>query len=165
MFLAAAPRRDLRPLWIAVIAVDTNILVYAHRRESRCGEKAHAVMALLAEGNRSWAIPWPCCYEFLSVVTNRRIWGDQASTPQQAWQQFRAWSASPSNRMIGETMGFADILERFVNRPGIIGGVVHDARIAAICTAHGVEELLTRDRDFSMFPELPTRDPTLPAAA
>ena len=38
---------------------------------------------------------------------------------------------------------------------------VHDARIAAICVAHGVEELYTRDRDFSIFPELRTRDPIL----
>ena len=31
--------------------------------------------------------------------------------------------------------------------------VVHDARIAAICVAHGVKTLLARDRDFSLFPE------------
>ncbi len=28
-----------------------------------------------------------------------------------------------------------------------------------MCVAHGVEALLTRDRDFSLFPELKTRDP------
>ena len=144
-----------------MIAVDTNILVYAHRREAHYGEQAFSVMAVLAEGDRPWAIPWPCCYEFLSVVTNRRIWQDSASTPQQAWQQFHAWAASPSNRMIGETDDFVDILRRFVDRPRIVGGAVHDARIAAVCVAHGVEELLTRDRDFSMFPELRTRDPIL----
>lgn len=37
--------------------------------------------------------------------------------------------------------------------------VVHDARVAAICVAHGVVTLLTRDRDFGLFPELPTEDP------
>ena len=145
-----------------MLAVDTNILVYAHRREARSGEEAYAVLAELAEGDRLWAIPWPCCYEFLSVVTNRRIWQDRASTPEQAWRQFRAWAESPSNRLLAETEGFVDILGRFVHRPRIVGGVVHDARIAAICVAHGVEALLTRDRDFSMFPELPTRDPLAP---
>jgi len=40
---------------------------------------------------------------------------------------------------------------------------VHDARVAAICLAHGVRELLTADRDFSLFPELRTRNP-LPVA-
>ena len=142
-----------------MLAVDTNILVYAHRREARVSDDAHALLAGLAEGERPWAIPWPCCYEFLSVVTNRRIWRDRASTPEQAWRQFRAWASSPSNRMIAETDGFVEILGRFVDRPRIVGGAVHDARIAAICVAHGVEALLTRDRDFSVFPELPTRDP------
>ena len=145
-----------------MIAVDTNILVYAHRRESRLGEEAHAIMTALAEGDRLWAIPWPCCYEFLSVVTNRRIWKDSATTPSQAWRQLEAWTSSPTNRMIGEPDDFLPILQRFVDRPRIIGGVVHDARIAAICVAHGVEVLLTRDRDFSMFPELTLRNPFRP---
>ena len=116
-------------------------------------------MRELAEGNDVWAIPWPCCYEFLSVVTNPRIWKENASSPEQAWRQLSAWTASPSMRLIGETEGFSGILERFVQRPRVIGGVVHDARIAAICMAHGAEVLLTRDRDFSLFPELKTRDP------
>ena len=142
-----------------MIAVDANVLVYAHRRESRLGDAAHAVMTEFAEGDRVWAIPWPCCYEFLSVVTNRRIWKDEATTPGQAWRQFQAWAMSPSNRMIGETDDFMEVLERFVNRPHVVGGVVHDARIAAVCVTHGVEVLFTRDRDFSLFPELSTHDP------
>lgn len=142
-----------------MIAVDTNLLVYAHRRESRSHQAAASIMRGLAEGSDSWAIPWPCCYEFLSVVTNPRIWRENATNPEQSWRQLSAWIASPSMRLIGETERFAAILERFVRRPRVRGGVVHDARIAAICIAHGVEELLTRDRDFSLFPELKTRDP------
>ena len=142
-----------------MIAVDTNVLVYAHRRESRIGDEAYATLAGLAEGAGTWAIPWPCCYEFLSVVTNRRIWKHTATAPARAWEQFQAWIRSPSNRVIGETDGFEGILGTFVQRPRVVGGVVHDARIAAICVAHGVETLLTRDRDFSLFPELRTRDP------
>ena len=146
-----------------MIAVDTNLLVYAHRRESRVHNPARAVVRALAEGDRAWAIPWPCCYEFLSVVTNRRIWKDDATPPELAWRQLHAWTKSPSNRLIGETDDFLDVLERFVQRPRVRGAVVHDARIAAICVAHGAEALLTRDRDFSLFPELRTRDPLPPA--
>ena len=146
-----------------MIAVDTNVLIYAHRRESRVGDSAHALMVGLAEGDRLWAIPWPCCYEFMSVVTNRRIWKDEATTPERAWRQLQAWTASPSNRRIGETDDFAITLGKFVCRPHVVGGVVHDARIAALCVAHGVEALLTRDRDFSLFPELRTHDPFDPA--
>ena len=142
-----------------MIAVDTNLLVYAHRRESRHHDTAASIIRDLAEGDDAWAIPWPCCYEFLSVVTNPRIWRDNATSQEQAWSQISAWTASPSMRLIGETEDFMGILESFVRRPRVIGGVVHDARIAAICFAHGVEALLTRDRDFSLFPELKTRDP------
>ena len=142
-----------------MIAVDTNLLVYAHRRESRYHEAASSVMRRLAEGNDAWSIPWPCCYEFHSVVTNPRIWRDNATSPEQAWTQLSAWTASPSTRLIGETEDFLEILENFLRRPRVIGGVVHDARIAAICVAHGVEALLTRDLDFLLFPELKTRDP------
>ena len=142
-----------------MIAVDTNVLVYAHRRESGLGNAAYGYVKELAEGEASWAIPWPCCYEFLSVVTNRRIWKDSASTQDQAWRQLAAWTSSPSMAFIGETDDFAAILERFVRRPHVVGGVVHDARIAAICVAHGVDELVSRDRDFSLFRELPLNDP------
>ena len=142
-----------------MIAVDTNLLVYAHRRESRHHAEAASILRALAGGDTPWAIPWPCCYEFLSVVTNPRIWRDDPTSQEQAWAQLAAWLASPSLRLIGETDGFAEILERFVVRPRVLGGVVHDARIAAICVAHGAEALLTRDRDFALFPELRTRDP------
>lgn len=142
-----------------MLAVDTNLLVYAHRRESRHHEAASSLLRELAEGDDPWAIPWPCCYEFHSVVTNRRIWRENPTSPEQAWRQLVAWTASPSMRLIGETEGFLEILGRFLQRPRVRGGVVHDARIAAICVAHGAEALLTRDRDFSLFPELKTRDP------
>lgn len=142
-----------------MIAVDTNVLVYGHRREVRVGDAAHALLADLAAGDRPWAIPWPCCYEFISVVTNRRIWKDAATSAEDAWAQFQAWANAPTCRLIAETNGFRTILGRFVQRPHVVGGVVHDARIAALCVAHGVEELLTRDRDFPIFPELRTRDP------
>ena len=142
-----------------MIAVDTNLLVYAHRRESPVHRAAGTVMRRLAEGANPWAIPWPCCYEFLSVVTNRRIWKDRATTAERAWLQLDAWTSSPSNRLLGETDDFLDLLRGFVQRPRVRGAVVHDARVAAICVAHGAEALLTRDRDFSLFPELHTRDP------
>ena len=142
-----------------MIAVDTNLLVYAHRRESAVHRTAFEVMRGLAEGNDAWAIPWPCCYEFLSVVTNRRIWKDRATTAERAWSQLAAWTSSPSNRLLGETDGFLDLLCDFIQRPRVRGAVVHDARVAAICVAHGADALLTRDRDLSLFPELRTRDP------
>jgi hypothetical protein len=143
-----------------MIAIETNILVYSHRREVPEHDAALDTLAEVAGSSEPWAIPWPCVYEFYSVVTNRRIWGDAASSPAEAWAQIEAWTGSPSAVLLSETSrDFVPILERFVMRPRVVGPVVHDARIAALCLAHGVDRLLTRDRDFSLFPELLTEDP------
>lgn len=142
-----------------MIAVDTNLLVYAHRRESELHRAAQEILGGLAEGDKAWAIPWPCCFEFLSVVTNRRFWRATATSPEHAWQQLEAWTTSPANRLIGETDDFLEIMGGLVKRPRVQGAIVHDARVAAICLAHGTEVLLTRDRDFALFPELNTRNP------
>ena len=142
-----------------MIAVDTNLLVYAHRRESRFHASAKALITELAEGSKRWAVPWPCVYEFFSVVTNPRIWREKASTPQQAKDQVSAWLASPTLFLLGEDDNFTDILLAVLARPRVRGPIVHDARVAALCIAHGVDELLTKDRDFQLFPELATRDP------
>ncbi|MGH7464307.1 MAG: type II toxin-antitoxin system VapC family toxin [Longimicrobiales bacterium] len=142
-----------------MIALDTNVLVYAHRREPREHEPAFALLREFAEGIEPWGIPWPCVYEFFSVVTNARIWKDAASTPDEAWLQLEAWTDSPGLRLVAETDGFVELLAGFARRARVRGAVIHDARVAAICVAHGVETLLTRDRDLSLFPELATADP------
>ena len=142
-----------------MLALDTNVLVYAHRREAAEHEAAVALVNGLAEGSVPWGLPWPCVYEFFSVVTNTRIWGDAASSPTQAWAQLQAWLGAPSIQLLSEPEEFADILGRFLALPRVRGAIVHDARVAALCLAHGVEALLTRDRDFSLFTDLPTRNP------
>ncbi len=40
-----------------MIAVDTNILVYAHRTDSPFHERARLTLESLAMGARAWAIP------------------------------------------------------------------------------------------------------------
>ena len=53
-----------------MIAVDTNLLVYAHRRDSEWNTAARSALSDLAEGRRAWAIPWPCVHEFVAIVTH-----------------------------------------------------------------------------------------------
>ena len=142
-----------------MVGVDTNILVYAHRREADEHIVARDLMRTLASARTPWAIPWPCVYEFFSVVTHPRIWRDAASTPEEAWRQLAAWFAAPTVRLLSEGDGFQSVLEPFARRNRVRGPVVHDARVAAICVAHGVETFYTRDRDFALFPELRTENP------
>jgi predicted nucleic acid-binding protein len=52
-----------------VITVDTNILVYAHRRDSEWQAAAAACIERLAEGSVPWGKPWSCVHEFLAIAT------------------------------------------------------------------------------------------------
>ncbi len=142
-----------------MIALDTNVLVAAHRRESEQHAAATALLRALAEGSAPWAIPWTCLCEFHAVVTHPRLWRGAESTPSQAWAQLDAWCASPSVRLLAEVEASFALLRELARRPRVRGSAVHDARVAAQCLAHGVTELLTRDRDFAAFPELRTRNP------
>lgn len=141
-----------------MIAVDTNILVYAHRRDSEWHEAAAACLRAAAEGAAPWAIPWPCLHEFFAIVTRPRVYSPP-STAAEAVRQIETWLGSPGLVLLAETDGHWRTLEGLVTTGRIIGGAVHDARIAALCLQHGVTELFTADRDFSRFPALVMRNP------
>ncbi len=140
-----------------MIAVETNVLVYASQGWHADQRVAHALLSELAASAEPWAIPWPCVYEFYGVVTNR-IWKERASTPEQAWAQLQDWFGSPSLRLLAETESSIAMLGRLLGAR-VIGAKVHDAKIAALCLAHGVDTLYSRDRDFRLFPELIVVDP------
>jgi predicted nucleic acid-binding protein len=52
-----------------MIAIDTNILFYAHREESSWHATAFARLAGLAEDALSGPLPAPCVAEFLAIAT------------------------------------------------------------------------------------------------
>lgn len=131
-----------------MIAVDTNLLVYAHRGDSEWNTAAYATLAELAAGRAAWAIPWPCIHEFLSVVTHPRIFVPPSSMDE-ALDQVSAWLECPSLVLLSEEGAYWPCLEQLVKDAKIKGPAVHDARIAALCRVHGVHELWTADRDFS----------------
>lgn len=141
-----------------MIAVDTNILVHSHRRESPWHDAAAACVRELAEGTASWAIPWPCVHEFVAVVTHERIFSPPTPLPL-ALEQVAGWVESPSLVWLAESSGYWNVFMQVVERAKVTGPRIHDARIAALCIHHGVRELLSADRDFSRFGELTTRNP------
>lgn len=134
-------------------AVDTNVLVYAEITTSRHHTAARDLLRELAEDPRPWAIPWPCVYEFLRVVTHPRVYHPPAPLPV-ALADLRAILASPSLVLLSETARHADVMSSVLEASSVAGNLVHDAQIAALCLEHGVSELLTGDRDFSRFPGL-----------
>lgn len=141
-----------------MIAVDTNLLVYAHREDSQWHDAAYARIAELAEGQAPWAIPWPCIHEFLAIVTHPRIY-DPPTPLEIAVSQVDAWLESPSLLLLSETGDYWQQLRSLLRTGRICGPQVHDTRVAALCKHHGVTELWTADRDFSRFPDLKVRNP------
>ena len=141
-----------------MIAVDTNLLVYAHRRDSEWHALAAKAVAGLAESTAPWAIPWPCIHEFLAVVTHPRIYKPPTPLPK-ALEQVVVWMESPSLHLVGELAGHWAELRHILTAGKVVGGAVHDARIAAICREHGVKELWSADRDFGRMARVTVRNP------
>ncbi len=141
-----------------MIAVDSNLLIYAHRRDSEFNDRAYDCIASLAEGRARWAIPWPCVHEYYAIVTHPRIY-DPPSTVDEAIDQLDAWLDSPSVVLLAEPDSYWPELKRMLRAGRVAGPLVHDARIAALFRAHGAHELWTADRDFSRFPDLRTHNP------
>lgn len=141
-----------------MIAVDSNLLVYAHRRDSEWHHPARKTVEDLAEGSAAWAIPWPCVYEFYAIVTHPKIY-DPPSKPEEALEQIEGWLESPTLILLAESTAYPPALLELLRTARPVGPKVHDARIAALCLHAGVRELLSADRDFSRFPKLTTRNP------
>jgi toxin-antitoxin system PIN domain toxin len=145
-----------------VIAVDANILVYAHREDSPFHEAAFGRLAELAEGPAVWGIPWPCVHEFLAIVTHPRIYAPPTPLAQ-ALDQVDAWVESPTLALLTESAAYWPTLRALLAGGRIAGAQVHDARVAALCRQHGVRELWSADRDFSRFAGLAVVNPLVHA--
>ena len=141
-----------------MIALDTNVLVYAHREDSPWHDVADARIVELAEGRTPWAILWPCLHEFLAIVTHPRIYAPPTPLAA-ALDQVEAWLESPSLVLLSESEEYWPELRATLQDGRVAGAQVHDARIAALCKLHGVQELWTADRDFGRFPGLTVRNP------
>lgn len=141
-----------------MIAVDANLLVYAHREDSEWHSEALAALKRLAEGTQRWAIPWPCIHEFIAITTHPSIYLPPTPLPT-AFKAIEVWLNSPACRAIGEGAGYLPSLKALAVRGKARGPMIHDARIAVICLENGVTELWSADRDFSRYKELKAVNP------
>ena len=131
-------------------AIDTNILIFAEMQSSKHHAVALKILKGLATGNSPWAIPWPCIYEFLRVVTHPRVFHPPVPLDV-VLKGLQNVLASPSLLLLAETDRHGPLLDQTLRQAGATGNLIHDAHIAALCLEHGVSELITGDRDFSRF--------------
>lgn len=133
-----------------MIAVDTNILVHAHREESPKHLAAHARVVALAESRARWGIPVFCIGEFVRVITHPGLFHPPYSASE-ACEALTRLLASPSLTVLCPGSAYPELLVEAVREANAIGNVAFDAQIVALCRENGVSRLLTEDRDFDRF--------------
>ena len=139
-----------------MIAVDTNVLIYAHRIETDLNAAATAELIALAEGAEPWALPVFCISEFMRVVTHRRVF-NPPSRIVQAIDFIDGLIASPTCRIAVPGADFVDRLFAAARSADARGNLMFDAQIVALCREHGIGSILTNDRDFERFPNIQVR--------
>jgi len=137
-----------------VIAVDTNILVYAHRSESPQHGRAQARLRALAEGDARWGLPVFCLGEFVRVVTHPAVF-HPASTLAEATAVLEGVLASPSLEVLSPGERYWSLLRDALAEARATGNLAFDAQIVAVCREFGVRVLVTEDRDFRRFADFP----------
>lgn len=143
-----------------MIGIDTSILVYAMMQEAAFHKQALTAVYDLAISGQSWAIPWPCIYEFIAVTTHKKIYSQPARL-EQAFDALKEWKKSFGLQLIGERENSFESLNNLTLAAKLNGTMIHDAKIANICIDNGVSKLWTVDRDFSRFVRLKTENPLL----
>lgn len=141
-----------------MIAIDTNVLIYAHVPSFAQHASALAALEQLANSGAAWAVPWPCAHEFCAVISNQK-WRSDALDASGAVAILRSWESAPNFRFLGATHQHLTYFAQTLLLSKVSGGQVHDARIAATCLEHNVSELWSADRDFSRFAGLRVRNP------
>jgi toxin-antitoxin system PIN domain toxin len=142
-----------------VVAVDTNVLVYAADADS----PFHAACREWLENRRAradaWYTTWAIVYEFLRVTTHPRVMRRPWSVPA-AWQFIAALLASPGLGVLVPTQRHAEVAAQVIAElPHLAGNLLYDTHTAVLMREHGIRGIVTRDTDFHRFPFLDPIDP------
>jgi hypothetical protein len=132
-----------------VIAVDTNVLVYANRAELPLHDVARVRLAALAEGPAPWGLPVVAAWGFVRIVTQPIF--DPPTPIAQAVDFVDRILASPSVWVLNPGPRHWELLRAVLDDAQARGGLVTDAVIVALCREYGVDTILSNDRDFHRF--------------
>lgn len=133
-----------------MIAVDTNVLIHANRTELPLHEIARTRLTELATSDRPWALPEVVAWGFVRIVTQTIF--DPPTPMPQALGFMDSLLASPSVRVLRGGPRHWSLLTETIEESRVRGGLVTDAVIVALCREHGVDTVLSNDRDFRRFP-------------
>lgn len=132
-----------------MLAVDVNVLIHATRGEMALHEVAAQHLRNLAEGPVPWALPAPVVWGFLRIVTQPVF--DPPTPMVQATEVIDSLLGSPTARLISAGRRHWALLRETIADAQVTGRLLTDAALVAICLEHGVDTILSTDRDFSRF--------------
>lgn len=131
-------------------AVDTNILVYAHRKDVPQNPIAVEVLKSLIDSSSAWFIAWPSVYEFLRLVTHPKIFVDP--TPRKtALKVIESLVRDGGAHLIGHGAAHLEKLLELSEEVHASGNLWFDVQIAGVLEEHGIKEIVTNDGDFLRF--------------
>ena len=133
-----------------MIAVDTNVLVYAFVPHSRFHDQAVTELESLATGAVPWGLPVFAIGEFLRVVTHSGYLSPPADISA-AVANIDDLLRSSTAELLVPDMRFWPVMRDVLADARVSGNNVFDAQIVAVCLEHGVDTILTEDRDFRRF--------------
>jgi toxin-antitoxin system PIN domain toxin len=140
-----------------VILVDVNFLLYAHDRSSPVYEAARRWFLNAMEGPEPVALPWTSILGFIRLSTSPRIFQSPFSI-EEAVHTVESWLSQPAATLLHTGEEHWPHLRDLLLKTGTKGPLVTDAHLAALALEHQAT-LLTRDGDFSRFPEVRTINP------
>ncbi|TAN20652.1 MAG: PIN domain-containing protein [Acidobacteria bacterium] len=140
-----------------VIAIDTNLLVYAAGQTSPQHEAAQAAIEQARSHPEGWGVPFPVIAEFWSVITGRSAGARPATPAEAAW--ILADLGAAGAQLWFPTPGTESALRDLARKLDVRGARIFDLQIALIARENGARELWTHDAGFMPIPGLRLRDP------
>ena len=134
-----------------MIALDTNLLVYAHRSATPEHKAAQAAIERAA-ASEAWGFAAPVVAEFWAVVTHPASRG-RPSTPDEA-RRFLVALEDAGARVWSPGTGFGIRLAQLADDLDVSGNRVFDLQIALCAFEGGARELWTHDTRFVTVPGL-----------
>ena len=141
-----------------MIAIDTNLLIYAHR--NKCDESAAARIAIedACRSDKGWGFSYPCLTEFWCVVTHAEC-ENRSSTPEEADRYIQSLIDEGGATVWLPRAGFGNRFSGIARDLHVTGVRIFDLQIALIAYENGARTIWTHDKNFLRIPGLKVEDP------
>jgi toxin-antitoxin system PIN domain toxin len=139
-----------------MLLVDTNVLVYANRRNAPRHEEYRDWVQGVIDGPEPYAVSDFAVAGVVRIITNHRIYKEDAATTDEALAFATAIREQPHAMVLHPGPRFWSIFTDLCVRQRATGGLVPDVVLAALAIEHGCE-LVTADRDFAKFSDVRSR--------